>query len=1017
MKRNGLLAGASVLAVLAGMAPIDVAWADCSGSPISGSTGGCTWNSGDLSITSTGTISGEGTGVKIDGSIGQLTNSGTISGSHVGIAITVTSTIISTAMFTSWGTIGTLSNSGTITGGTYAIYNIGSIGTITNSGVIAGNILNTNANPLTIDGGGGGAIGTLTGYAAGSKGVITNTASDLIFASGNLLLNDDINVGSHTVTNSGAALALSTIVTVSGNYTQTAGTLALDGSGELVVSGYASITGGTVVAGLASSGNYLVGETETLISASSGSSYSDASVTSGLTGLAVSADTISGTNLVVGYLNDYIGGSIATLSNGGTISGTTYGLYVASSGSLGGLVNSGTISGAGIGVNNGGGIGTITNSGTISGGTGVYNGGGIGTLSNSGILSGSRGFNNGGSIDAVTNSGLVHGGHTGIWNSGSIGTLINSGTISGSIAAINNFSYTANSATVIGSIGVITNSGVIAGNIINDTSNALTIDGGSGSVFGTLSGYAADTAGTITSTLSNLTFASGNLWLDDDINVGAYSVINSGATLKLTNSRTITGSYNQTGGGLVIGVASAASYGNLRVTGSATVTGASITISGVSLSAGEIFSIVKAGTSGTYSNDSVTVTGTSGLKASTSTIGNTLEVTLVSGSSSSSSSSSSPGAYAALGRTAGGAASGVGAALDAIAASTSATALAFQNNVLVPLNTLAGAEQAAAVKQLAPSQITPATQVAAQTEPVVQAIETHQLTLNDGNGATGMAAGSAVHPYGLWGQMLGGYSLRGATAGADGAKSSDFGLMSGLDFHADADTTVGAALSWLRGWSAGLGASSGSFTTADSYQLTAYGLYRFGPAFLDGQVGVGYDSFNQRRSIGFLGQQAHADYDGQHYLAKISGGYDIPVNSLTLTPMVGLRFLRAVSDGYRENGSADDLTIRRRGSQSLTQDLGVKVGWAVATLFGALTPEAHLAWVHDYAQGPIATSGLMGGEAFTSTVARTAADGARLTLSATLAQSDSLTLKAEYEGEERPAYQSHSGLLKATWSF
>ncbi|PKU25135.1 hypothetical protein [Telmatospirillum siberiense] len=45
------------------------------------------------------------------------------------------------------------------------------------------------------------------------------------------------------------------------------------------------------------------------------------------------------------------------------------------------------------------------------------------------------------------------------------------------------------------------------------------------------------------------------------------------------------------------------------------------------------------------------------------------------------------------------------------------------------------------------------------------------------------------------------------------------------------------------------------------------------------------------------------------------------------------------------------------------------------------------------------------------------ADGARLILSATLEQSDSLTLKAEYEGETRPNYQSHSGLLKATWGF
>jgi hypothetical protein len=38
-------------------------------------------------------------------------------------------------------------------------------------------------------------------------------------------------------------------------------------------------------------------------------------------------------------------------------------------------------------------------------------------------------------------------------------------------------------------------------------------------------------------------------------------------------------------------------------------------------------------------------------------------------------------------------------------------------------------------------------------------------------------------------------------------------------------------------------------------------------------------------------------------------------------------------------------------------------------------------------------------------------------LAATLESSDTLTLMAEYEGELRPNYQSHTGMLKATWGF
>ncbi|MFD2234322.1 autotransporter outer membrane beta-barrel domain-containing protein [Phaeospirillum tilakii] len=834
--------------------------------------------------------------------------------------------------------------------------------------------------------------------------------------------------GNFTVTSTGTLTALRPITS-----TGSLGTLTIEGLGRLVAgstgiyntatiatlvnSGTISGTQGGVnnqsgtITSLLNSGTISAGNTGINNRASIGTLTNSANIV----GSAFSGINNDGTIAVLtnsGTISGNAGinntGSIAVVDNSGTVSATYSGLI--NNGTIGQFTNSGTIiaRNGGVGVINGSRMGTLINTGSIQGGvtTAIWNLGSLGRLSNSGVITDVKwGVLNGNNatLSSLDNAsgGIIHGDSTGIRNSGSIGTLSNSGTISGAIALAN---------TASGSIGAIVNSGVIEGNIVNASSHGLTIDGGSGGTFGTLTGYAANTAGTITSTLSNLTFASGNLLLNDNINVGARSVINTGATLSFSNSPTITGTYSQTGGGLVIPVVSVNSYGYLTVTGGATITGAAITISGVSLSAGETYLIVRGGASSTYTNNSVIVVGTSGLKASLTAVGNVLEVTLAK--------KGPAGGYVALGRTAGGAAVGVGAALDAIAASNGAAALAFQTKVLDPLNNLPESAQATAVKQLAPSQVTPLVQVTAQIEPVVQAIDTRQLALAEGGGVSGVAAGSEPHSSGLWGQVLGGYALRGTTADADGAKSTSFGLMSGLDFHVAAGSSVGVAASWLRGWTAGLGASSGNLTTVDSYQLTTYGLHRFGWAFVDGQAGFGYDRFNQRRTIGFLGQQAHADYDGQHYVAKIGGGYDIPVNAaVTVTPIAGLRYLRVVSDGYTESGSDENLTIRRRGSQSVTQDIGVKVGWSVATPLGRVRPEAQLAWVHDYLQGPIATSGLMGGEGFTSTVARTAADGARLNLSATLEQSDDLTLKADYSGEARPNYQSHTGLLKATWGF
>ena len=51
------------------------------------------------------------------------------------------------------------------------------------------------------------------------------------------------------------------------------------------------------------------------------------------------------------------------------------------------------------------------------------------------------------------------------------------------------------------------------------------------------------------------------------------------------------------------------------------------------------------------------------------------------------------------------------------------------------------------------------------------------------------------------------------------------------------------------------------------------------------------------------------------------------------------------------------------------------------------------------------------------TTPRIAADGARIGVAATLVKSDRLSFRAEYDGERRAGYQSHTGLLKVLWQF
>ncbi|MDG3442744.1 hypothetical protein, partial [Nitrospirillum amazonense] len=151
--------------------------------------------------------------------------------------------------------------------------------------------------------------GTVGGF---SGGTIRNSLSNLAFASGAVSLADAIDVTGHTVSNTGASLTLAGDVAVTGAYSQTAGTLAVSGH-VLSVSGAAQVTGGVVDAGMSGTANYLAGDSVTLIRGGDGSTYTGATVVSGLTGLDALGST-SGSNLAAVAGNDYIGASLATLS-------------------------------------------------------------------------------------------------------------------------------------------------------------------------------------------------------------------------------------------------------------------------------------------------------------------------------------------------------------------------------------------------------------------------------------------------------------------------------------------------------------------------------------------------------------------------------------------------------------------------------------------------------------------------------------------------------------------------------
>ena len=347
-------------------------------------------------------------------------------------------------------------------------------------------------------------------------------------------------------------------------------------------------------------------------------------------------------------------GNIAQVSNLGVISsnsptnGTVAGVWHAS-GTIGNLVNSGTIRGSGVegapvgfGVvaENGSVITAMSNSGTSTGLVGLLaqNNASVGTLTNTGTISGTSAaiWLSDSTLGTVTNDGLITGlsaqppgggGSTrAIFASrdSSIGPVINRGTIMGRDTALQLDSTS--------TIGVITNSGLIAGDITSASTSALVITGGTGTTIGTLTGasggVSAADKGFIKITAADLVFSGGNLLLNDDIGAVGRTVVNNGATLHIPNPINVMGDYQQSGGALVFKAASDSVYGYLDVHGQASISNAAITLDGAGLADGQTYKVVRATGATSYTGNNVFLSTNNGLLARLSEADGELRITL-----------------------------------------------------------------------------------------------------------------------------------------------------------------------------------------------------------------------------------------------------------------------------------------------------------------------------------------------------------------------------------------------------
>jgi hypothetical protein len=140
-------------------------------------------------------------------------------------------------------------------------------------------------------------------------------------------------------------------------------------------------------------------------------------------------------------------------------------------------------------------------------------------------------------------------------------------------------------------------------------------------------------------------------------------------------------------------------------------------------------------------------------------------------------------------------------------------------------------------------------------------------------------------------------------------------------------------------------------TKSDHYQGIAYISYNPGGCFFDGGGTFGWNHYKSKREIAFntIHRNTRATYNGREYTGFFVTGYQTCYQGIDITPFVSLIGSHIHLDSYHEKGAKTlDLKFKKRHLDFIQSGVGLKCVYECATCYGAITPEMHTIWLHDF---------------------------------------------------------------------
>ena len=205
-----------------------------------------------------------------------------------------------------------------------------------------------------------------------------------------------------------------------------------------------------------------------------------------------------------------------------------------------------------------------------------------------------------------------------------------------------------------------------------------------------------------------------------------------------------------------------------------------------------------------------------------------------------------------------------------------------------------------------------------------------------------------------WGAAYGGgnFANGDAAIGSNNIAAQTFGFAAGMDYHVSPNTVVGFALAG-GGTNWGLANALGN-GRSDAFQVGAYGITWFGPAYLAGALAFANHWFTTSRSA--LGDQLSANFDGQSYGARLEAGYRYGVlSTLGVTPYGAMQLQDFHTPSYSEADATVDgfgLSYNAMNATDIRSELGARFDDPTLLYGKPLILFGRVAWAHDWVSNP-----------------------------------------------------------------